>query len=113
MKFTLNIGLNSSKGAIKPAKALLAVQLNNLVVVNSAVHTSDTEPTLVVQVETLHKNPRWFLTSIERLAVELHQDCIAVYRPELGGGALIGPKAAEWGAFDPKQFIQLDGTRLA
>lgn len=36
----------------------------------------------------------------------LAQDCIAV-RDETGQGSLVGPKAADWGEFDPAQFLEL------
>jgi hypothetical protein len=47
------------------------------------------------------------------LAVALGQDCIAVWHADEAYGDLIGPKAAEWGPFNPEFFILPDGTRLA
>lgn len=39
------------------------------------------------------------------LCVMAEQDCIALYLPDLKMGALIGPHAAEWGAFNPEYFV--------
>lgn len=113
MNFILNIGLKSE--TLGDISLLLAKQMlwaADLMIVKEAVHTSDTEPTLVVEVSTLN-GPSLTLAQFRNLAIDLGQDCIAIYRPKTGKGALIGPKAAAWGPFNPEYFIQLDGTRLA
>jgi hypothetical protein len=43
------------------------------------------------------------------IAEELEQDCIAVYEPESGSGTLIGPKAVNWGSFNPDYFVRFFG----
>ena len=48
---------------------------------------------------------------LKHIATVLEQDCIAVRWVEEDGtsrGTLIGPKAAEWGAFDPAFFTPYD-----
>lgn len=55
--------------------------------------------TMVVQV------PKLRLTDVYLVADALGEDCIAVYTPD-GIGALVGPRAEEWGAFDINQFTR-------
>jgi hypothetical protein len=111
MDVILNIGLHSDKlGKIAPVTALSAVRLAWLQIKSSTVVQSDTEPTLVLVVKAPHIN----LHGIVRgLAKTLGQDCIAIYDPCYCMGNLLGPKAAEWGPFNPEFFILPDGTRLA
>ena len=66
------------------------------------VRVRDEEPSLVVECET-HCNQRNAETLVWVAAQALKQDCIAVWWPE-HGGKLIGPKAANWGAFDQSKF---------
>lgn len=103
----LNIGLIRGEGeAIPPEAALYAVRLLGRVEpIRWAVHRSDTEPTLIVDVPPM---PRLSISAIARW---LGQDAIAV---SYGGasGDLIGPNAEAWGAFDPTFFLNLDGSRL-
>ena len=42
--------------------------------------------------------------SLTVLCAELDQDCVAVLDHDIERGTLIGPKASEWGEFDPEQF---------
>jgi len=77
------------------------------------IHHSDTEITVVAEVTNSFSA---FLPVDDRvfaLANVLGQDCIAIYEPTSNLGALIGPKAAAWGEFNPEFFLNLDGTRLA
>jgi hypothetical protein len=115
MRFLLNIGLNV--GATTTLSAHVARQIliaNDLLPVNDGVvHASDTEPTLVIEVQPLSRNPFLVLAALKATADDLQQDCIAVYRPKTGGGSLVGPKAAEWGPFNPEFFILPNGTRLS
>lgn len=73
-----------------------------------AVHQSDTETTLVVELDAL---PERRLFAIAKF---LSQEAIAVLDSFCGrlNGRLIGPNAQAWGKFDPKRFLQLDGSRL-
>lgn len=114
VKFTLNIGLNSaSAGTITAELARQILIANEFLIVRDTVLESDTEPTLVAEVTSLNVNPRIILQLLYRVAEDLDQDCIAVYRELTGGGSLVGPRASEWGTFNPEFFFQLDGTRLS
>jgi hypothetical protein len=46
----------------------------------------------------------WDTDKAYAIAKALDQDCIAQYDLEECQGALIGPNAKEWGAFDPQGF---------
>jgi len=59
-------------------------------------------PRLVVRLDATDS------ATLHRLAVELHQDCIAVFHPDQGHGELLGPSAAAWGKFDLSSFQRLD-----
>lgn len=72
---------------------------------------SDSEFTLVV--EATFSSYFGVPQAINDLAVVLAQDCIAVYCKNNGEGRLIGPRADNWGVFNPELFFKLDGTRLA
>lgn len=50
---------------------------------------------------------------IHAVSEALEEDCIAVWDLMHREGRLIGPKAAEWGEFDPTLFIMRDGRTLA
>lgn len=71
---------------------------------------SNTEPTLVL---TITDDQPGLDNRIDELAKTLHQDCIAVWYPEKSWGQFIGPKAADWGDFNPAFFFTPDRTRLA
>ena len=47
------------------------------------------------------------------MSVYLRQDCIAVYYPATNYGVLCGPRAANWGTFNPAYFILEDGRTAA
>lgn len=113
-KLILNIGLNrASGGTITADLARRTLLANEFSIVRDAVLESDTEPTLVAEVTIRNTSPFIFLQLLRRVAEELDQDCIAVYRELTGGGSLIGPRAAEWGPFNPEFFLLLDGRRLS
>ena len=46
------------------------------------------------------------LDSINRLAELLKQDCIAVFDESTKEGYLIGPRALNWGVFNPRKFLR-------
>lgn len=119
----LNIGLNNipnvesyTNGQANPwiAKAAMtaaqALRRHGFVYGNNRVVHSDTEPTLVIEVTT---DGMAVDNRIEMVANALNQDCIAVWYSDEGVGDLIGPRAADWGAFDPSLFFTLAGTRMA
>lgn len=103
----LNIGLNSNKGGKIPvSRALRELRANGASVVRHTLVQSDSEPTLVA--ELVHPLGPATLHYVSEL---LEQDCVAYVGPE--GGALHGPDAAKWGAFNPQFFFTLAGERLA
>lgn len=120
MEVILNIGLNGvpqevdnvySIGRKIPAfeTALTSVKCLNFKVIACAIVESDTEPTLVVRAT--HAGDVRVCTTW--LAEKLNQDCIAVYVPSKNEGHLYGPRASDWGDFNPEFFFMLDGSRLS
>lgn len=80
------------------------------------------EDTLVVEVQgtsTARRGGVDIMDSVYKLSEALNQDCIAFrgvvafddaeYGPFRAHVSLVGPKAEEWGEFDPKRFITYDG----
>lgn len=115
MRALLNIGLESSTlGKITPAEVVAAARLHWLTVTAAKRVQSDTEPTMVLEVIMRGHDSVENTRTLRRLAEDLGQDCIAVYcrLPIANFGALVGPRAAEWGPFNPEFFFLLDGTRL-
>jgi hypothetical protein len=66
---------------------------------------STTEDTLIAVLDTSDSTASLH-NSIERLAYELDQDCIAVLNVSTNVGTLVGPNAAAWGEFNPEFFIR-------
>jgi hypothetical protein len=100
---TVNIGLNTNDGkGITPAQAISKLQGTGATVLDSAVHTSNTEPTLVAQLSR-PLNP----DEANGVATGLNQD--AIVQTHAGAGQLYGPKAADWGPYNPNYFLTLDG----
>lgn len=113
IKFIINIGLNTADGAITPEEARETLRAYGFSILRDAVLESDTEPTLVAEVINPGASPIILPQLLHIVAEALDQDCIAVYRECTLGGALVGPRAAEWGPFNPEYFLLLDGRRLA
>lgn len=110
---TLNVGLAIGTTGQRNtlAETVQAVERAGFVIDALAVHDSSTEPTAVIQAH----DAGGILTMDSRLAglsVALAQDCIAVWCPRLGAGALHGPAADLWGAFNPAFFLTLSGAPL-
>jgi hypothetical protein len=105
MQFQLNIGLDVphtvANHARQAAKALGLLQ-DTFSHVTVRIEQSATEPTLVV---TLSASPARVYADVARISDALGQDCIAVYCPQRRTGALVGTKAAQWGVFNPANFI--------
>lgn len=99
----LNIGLNV-KGQLK-LDPYNIVKMIPVEVVAGMTTMDSTEPTYVV---ALSRPLSW--GELWHLSKDLEQDCIAQYYD--GQGILCGPNAAEWGEFNPKYFIKLDGSAL-
>jgi hypothetical protein len=101
----LNIGLTSNLGGtISHALPLAILYDFEVRVIDSAIRQSDSEPTLVLLIQGQLTD--WEAT---KLALECDQDCIAQLDGDVG--SLHGPKAVEWGPFDPKQFLLISGQR--
>jgi len=127
MRYLFNVGLIESAtignaGAIPAFKALSAVRraldfvLPDAAIVGHRLHQSDTEPTLVVEVDTDIPRLGAVSAAADLLAVELKQEAIAVAPLSADGvswGVLRGPMAERWGAFNPAYFLLLDGKRAA
>lgn len=117
MQLILNIGLDVTASApIAAHVALEIVKANGFLVIRHKVVMSDTEPTLVVDAVWPYS---WKIMgrlagqAVHQSAIDLKQDCIAVWLPVQAQGRLIGPRAAAWGAFNPEFFILPNGKRLA
>jgi hypothetical protein len=125
MKIELNIGLDVEGSTNTPAqqdsRATRALQVLAPFLVDSERFTVNylgpdgdvTESSLFVRLDT---NKLFSVSGIvHRLSVELDQDCISVFYPASGIGALIGPKASKWGAFDLDFFHRstVETARLA
>lgn len=115
MRLLLNIGLQ-----VGAAQTLAAHVVREILIANNfllhgegKVFESDTEPTLVVWVDAPPFISGAATCSLHRAAADLGRDCIAVYCESTGFGALIGPKSAKWGPFNPALFILPNGKRLA
>lgn len=116
----LNVGC-ARKGQpdLQPVDVLLALEGHGVTVFRHVVHQSNTETTVVAAIELprapdeRHAAAHGDLGSVYRAAQQLEQDCIAVYDPTIKQGILVGPKAAQWGEFNPKYFLNLEGEFLA
>ena len=101
----INIGLHRNTGGIIPAPVALNALRRGAEILRWRVVESDSEPTLTAEIRGDVDGE--FLLA---LCDELSQDCIAVI--DSLGGTLIGPKADEWGPFNPAYFFTLAGERL-
>lgn len=109
----LNVGLDwtdadGTKRERPVWEALHVTEKHVVRVIQTAVHRSETENTLVVRC--VIEADLW---RIFELADELAQDCIAVWSIDDQAGELVGEKAREWGPFDPAKFLTLDGRPLS
>lgn len=128
-RYILNIGLVESRtigtganlsahGALTITREIVeALWDGSAAVVAHAVHDSDSEPTLVVEIRTPRPAIGRMGMLAEILASRLRQEAIAVAAllpsGAVGYGYLFGPMAAKWGAFDPSYFLLLNGKRAA
>lgn len=102
----INIGLHRNMGGIIPATlALNELRRSGVRIDRFAVIDSDSEPTLTAEL-------RGDLDGefLNELCDRLNQDCVAVI--DSLGGQLYGPKAADWGPFNPAYFYTVAGGRL-
>lgn len=105
----VNIGLNKGGevGAVLPHEAINAIQSKGVKVFQHGVHEGDPgEPTLAAKLS----RP---LTDQEASDVssQLGQEAIAQHTG--AAGKLHGPKAKEWGDFDPSRFVLPGGEKAS
>lgn len=113
MDVIVNIGLaRSGQSNIAIGTVLREVASHGFEVVEHITLESDTEPTVVARLRTVQS---WATVQrrVHFLSILLGQDCIAVYELSLSKGALCGPRAAEWGPFNPDFFLLFDNSRLS
>jgi hypothetical protein len=104
----VNIGMDIPGGGKLTEKQInAALKKAGVKVLDRKLHQSDTEMTSVLQLD----RP---LTKKEanEVSTALKQESIAQFT-ERHGGELYGPKAAEWGPFNPDYFLTPDGKRLS
>lgn len=98
-----NIGLHVNDGStITTQDVMSALKAAGADIIESAVHQSATEPTMVVSLAKAMTREQ-----AEGVAKALRQEAIA--QLAVGEGNLFGPMAKAWEPFDAKQFIMLDG----
>lgn len=116
---TIGAGANlSAHGALTIVRELVdSLWDGSAAVVAHAVHESDSEPTLIVEIRTPRPAIGRMGMLAEILASRLRQEAIAVATllpsGAVGYGYLFGPMAAKWGAFNPAYFLLLNGKRAA
>ena len=114
----LNIGRAvPATGAVLPGSAVYAaLEARGLNLLSSTHVQSDSEPTIVAEIESWADGigiDAAQARAIAQLSIDLGQDCIASYDLSEGRGLLLGPRADAWGDFDPAFFILPDGSRLS
>jgi len=103
----VNIGLDINGGErLHPDEVLAALKNFGVTPVSARIAQSDTEPTLVVELDRA-LNPR----EAHDLSAALKQEAIAQV-DESGVGDLHGPAADNWKPFNGDYFIKPDGQRL-
>lgn len=98
----LNIGLKVGRTEERIPVAVATEAINHFFPIgHAALEEGDT---LIVALNH-HKSIYSIFHPLYTVAQILAQDCIAAYNTELSVGALIGPRADEWGGFDKTLFI--------
>lgn len=110
----VNVGLSTNDGGtVSVTQAIAALQRRGFVVVAQRVvcarHAKGSEDTLVARL-LLPKQPGTALTRLYFVAKDLRQDAIAVMWSD-AAGILVGPRASEWGSFDPYYFHRFNELR--
>jgi len=102
MNPVINIGLNvNGVRELTATEILKVLRTDGVQVIRWEVKESNTELTLVAEIEqNLTEWKGW------AIAVALRQDAIAQVDSH-GHGELFGPKAKEWGPFNPDYFLTL------
>jgi diguanylate cyclase (GGDEF)-like protein len=103
-KAILNVGLDiPGGGKLNPEDVVKSIERLGVKVLSTNLHQSNTELTLVPRLSRpLTKD------EVYQLSVEHKQDAIAQRLPN-GTGFLAGPKAADWGDYNPEYFKMPDG----
>tara|TARA_R110002072_G_scaffold151470_1_gene300773 strand:- start:8032 stop:8382 length:351 start_codon:yes stop_codon:yes gene_type:complete len=111
MGAVINVGLDyrthdGTTGRLARREVLDAVKRHRGVIADVQSVQSDSEPTLVITLvrPMAHR-------TLERLSADLRQDAIAQF--DGSSGHLAGPRAEDWGPFNPEFFFMPDGQRLA
>lgn len=115
---TLNIGHNipsrfiakeGQKVALDSEAILSVLKALGIQVIESACHPSESEDTTVAAI-AVPLSPK----QGHQLSELLFQDAIVQFvHGSVEASALFGPKADEWGPFNPELFVTLAGGRLA
>ena len=110
MNYLLNIGMDRNDGTANTDGALMVALMNASLLHEGEVAyvQSKSERTAVLQFEREPSVPQ-----LEFLCELLGQEAIALYSERANAGLLIGPKAEEWGPFNPEMFYLPDGTQLS
>lgn len=102
MKAVINIGLNVGKTDVRipeeTVRSMLAVLQVRVKASRIDEPQDGSEATFIASVDQMTRDKADILADV------LHQDCIAVWWKEREQGELIGPRAADWGTFDPAYF---------
>jgi hypothetical protein len=111
MSYLINIGLQrAGKPDLTEDQVRTALRTLGFDVFNASIAPSQTELTMIVEVYGHFTN--WF-QDLMKLSIALNQDCVAVFSYASRTGMLIGPKAAEWGEFNPDYFMTIFGNKLS
>lgn len=109
MKYQINIGLEVPNTSSTPeqlaarAEYALVLLQTRFAFVDARIQQSATELTLIAAFQTAPS--RVYREALE-ISDILQQDCVAIYAPDQKVGALVGQRAAQWGAFSPEYFIK-------
>ena len=97
--FAINVGLNrsgESHVSITPVQVEAALRRQGIALIQAVIGQSATEQTLC-GFALAAQSPQTRNKGLYAVCDELNQDCVAILTD--GEGALIGPKAEEWGPF--------------
>lgn len=112
MRIELNIGLNVANGdnsmRARSGRVVAAFRQFAGYATFDRLANSNTEETLVLVCHVAPEGMLEFNELVFEAAMDLEQDCIAVYNATAMSGALIGPRADAWGAFNPDFFIRYE-----
>lgn len=107
----INVGRVSSDGTktFDIDQVFAALHANGIIAHKAFATTveSDSEPTVVVHAAIAADS------DVVDAALDLEQDCIAVWASRAREGSLIGPNAVKWGPFNPRFFFLPSGKRLS